>query len=36
MLFDPLQGFTGLPRGGTRPVSGPQFAQALGLTTRTA
>jgi len=36
MLFDPLQGFTGLPRGGARPASGPQFAQALGLMTRTA
>src|SRR5262245_31046828 len=36
LLFDPLDGFPGQPRGGQRPVSGPQFAQALGLVTRTS
>jgi type IV pilus assembly protein PilM len=36
MMFDPLEGFAGAPRGGERPSSGPQFAQALGLMARTA
>jgi len=36
LLFDPLETFNGPPRGGVRPTSGPQFAQALGLMTRSA
>ena len=36
LLFDPLEGFNGQPRGGQRPAMGPQFAQALGLVTRNA
>jgi type IV pilus assembly protein PilM len=34
LLFNPLESFNGPPRGGVRPVAGPQFAQAFGLATR--
>ena len=36
LLFDPLEGFAGQPKGGTRPATAPQFAQALGLMARSA
>jgi type IV pilus assembly protein PilM len=34
-LYDPLASLEGPPRGGWRPTTGPQFAQAYGLATRT-
>ena len=36
ILFNPLESLPGQPRGGHRPVVGPQFAQAFGLALRTA
>ncbi len=36
LLFDPLQSLPGPPRGGTRPIGGPHFAQAFGLALRSA
>ena len=36
MLFNPLDHLSGTPRGGIRPPLGPQFAQAFGLSLRTA
>jgi type IV pilus assembly protein PilM len=34
MLFNPLEHFTGAPRGGQAPAVGPHFAQAFGLSLR--
>ena len=36
LLFNPLEFLSGEPRGGHRPVLAPQFAQAFGLSLRTA
>lgn len=36
LLFNPLEFVTGEPRGGERPVVGPQFAQAFGLALRSS
>jgi len=36
LLFNPLEFLTGEPRGGRRPAVAPQFAQAFGLSLRTA
>lgn len=36
LLFNPVQFLTGPPRGGRKPAVAPQFAQAFGLSLRTA
>jgi type IV pilus assembly protein PilM len=36
LLFNPLEYLSGEPRGGKRPTAAPQFAQAFGLSLRTA
>ena len=36
LLFNPLEFLSGEPRGGQRPAVAPQFAQAFGLSLRTA
>jgi type IV pilus assembly protein PilM len=36
LLFNPIDFFSGPPRGGRKPTLGPQFAQAFGLVLRSA